>query len=164
MHYGQQSSKHVYSMQEDGVSRNLVELNKEKDLGVLFNPSLKFSKHVGLITSRANRITGVIKRSFDYMDRETFQSLYKTLIRPHVEYANCIWHPAFHKDLLSVEKVQRRATKIVPELKELSYAERLEALKLPALAYRRVRGDLISSLQNNAWFQRRSERGFICVG
>ena len=111
----------MYTMKEDGVGRNLEETQEEKDLGVLFDPSFKFSKHVGLITLRANRILGVIKRSFDYMDQDMLCMLYKTLIRPHLEYANTIWSPILQKDKQLLEKVQRRATRIIPELRERRY-------------------------------------------
>ena len=166
MHYGNQEVTHTYTMQEDGVQRNVTETQEEKDLGVLFDPSLKFSKHVGLIASRANRILGVIKRFFDYMDQEMFCILYKTLIRPHLEYANSIWSPLLQKDKELLEKVQRRATKIIPEIKDLPYQDRLETLKIPTLSYRRLRGDLIqvykilhgvNDVQKEAFFEMSSE-------
>ena len=72
-----------------------------------------------------------------------FKILYKSLIRPHVEYANCIWNPLLNKDMQLIEKVQRRATKIVPSLRDLTYEDRLRKLKLPTLAFRRLRGDQI---------------------
>ena len=72
-----------------------------------------------------------------------FLSLYKTLVRPHLEYANCVWSPFFKMDITRLEKVQRRSTKIVPSLADLPYAERLKQLNLPTLSYRRVRGDMI---------------------
>ena len=77
------------------------------------------------------------------MDEDMLKILYKSLIRPHVEYANCIWNPVLKKDADLIEKVQRRATKLVPHLRKKSYSERLKHLKLPTLAYRRLRGDLI---------------------
>ena len=73
------------------------------------------------------------------------QTLYKTIVRPHLEYANCIWNPLHNKDIQMVENVQRRATKILPQLFEKSYEERLRVLGLLTLAYRRLRGDLIQT-------------------
>ena len=69
--------------------------------------------------------------------------MYKSLIRPHLEYASTVWttKTKFNQDL--IERVQRRATKIVPELKDLSYSDRLRALKLPTLSYRRKRADVL---------------------
>ena len=86
---------------------------------------------------------GVIRRAFTYMDEPTFLSLYKSLVRPHLEYANQAWSPHLRKHIDSIENVQRRATKLIPNMRDLSYEERLRKLKLPTLAYRRLRGDLI---------------------
>ena len=72
-----------------------------------------------------------------------FLRLYTTLVRPILEYANIAWGPTFITDQKSLEKVQRRATKMLPELYNLTYAERLRHLKLPSLYYRRRRGDMI---------------------
>ena len=144
MHYGQDHDQfHTYTMHEEGVERQLGILQEEKDLGVIFDPSLKFSKHINTVANKANRILGVIKRTFSYMDSRMFTTLYKTLVRPHVEYANCVWSPFQLKDIETIEKVQRRATKLVPELRNLEYSARIRQLKLPTLAYRRLRGDLI---------------------
>ena len=68
-------------------------------------------------------MTGLIRRSFSYLDKEMFTNLYKSLVRPHLEYANVIWHPMYKKQLKLLEDVQRRATKILPELKEKTYTE-----------------------------------------
>ena len=68
------------------------------------------------------------------------------MVRSHFDYAMVIWNPHTVKYIESIEGVQRRATKMVPEIKNLSYPERLKHLKLPAmalLAYRRARGDMI---------------------
>ena len=70
--------------------------------------------------------------------------LYKALIRPHLEYGQIIWSPQYKRQSKLLENVQRRATKIIPNLKNLPYEERLKQLKLPTLKYRRLRGDLIN--------------------
>ena len=69
--------------------------------------------------------------------------LYKSLVRPHIEYANQIWTPYLKKHITALENVQRHATKLIPSLKNLSYPERLRALNLPTLAYGRRHGDMI---------------------
>ena len=65
------------------------------------------------------------------------------MVRPHLEYGNAIWGPFFIGDAKMVEAVQRRATKLIPELKNQPYEFRLRALNLPSLVYRRKRGDMI---------------------
>ena len=54
-----------------------------------------------------------------------------------------VWGPFFKGDILAIEKVQRRATKMVSRLNDLKYEERLQALNLPSLSHRRRRGDMI---------------------
>ena len=65
------------------------------------------------------------------------------MVRPHLEYGNVIWGPFFAGDKKTVEAVQRRATKLIPELKDMTYEQRLRELDLPSLEYRRSRGDMI---------------------
>ena len=86
---------------------------------------------------------GLIKRTFTYMDKEMFLPLFKTLIRPHLEYATVVWSPFLKKDIFLIENVQRRASKIVKTISNLSYEERLKHLGLPTLKYRRDRNDVI---------------------
>ena len=76
-------------------------------------------------------------------DTFVFNNLFKALVRPHVEYGQSVWAPWLIRQSITIENVQRRATKLVPELKDLSYKERLQKLNLPSLKYRRLRGDLI---------------------
>ena len=68
---------------------------------------------------------------------------YTSPLRPLLEYGNIIWYPSLKRQSAAVERVQRRATKMVPGMKDISYRDRLEALYLPSLKARRVRGDLI---------------------
>jgi len=121
----------------------IINEETEKDLGVHFTSSLNFELHISKIVNKANSIIGLIKRNFSYMDKQLFLCLYKALVRPHLDYGNLIYFPTLKKLKQAVENVQRRATRIVPELKGLTYEERLEALNLPTLEYRRLRGDQI---------------------
>ena len=69
--------------------------------------------------------------------------LYKALVRPRLEVGMSLASPYFKKDKEILERVQQRATKMVKGLKQMPYKERLRHLKLPTLAYRRKRGDMI---------------------
>ena len=53
MHYGNQKEKFTNKMQEEGVERDLVETNEEKDLGVIFNPTMMFSKHISMVANKS---------------------------------------------------------------------------------------------------------------
>ena len=60
-----------------------------------------------------------------------------------MEYGAPVWSPHHLNLINTIENVQRRATKLLPGMRDLDYDERLRTLKLPTLAYRRVRGDMI---------------------
>ena len=121
----------------------ITRVEEERDLGILFTPNLKFDKHISNIIRKANNLIGVIKRSFSCLDPPMFQTLYTTLIRPHLEYASVIWNPCQLGNARSIEKIQRRATRIVPQLRNIPYHDRLNALDLPSLLYRRRFLDMV---------------------
>ena len=77
------------------------------------------------------------------MGREMFLNLFKSLVRRQLEYATTIWVQIYKKDAIQIENVQRRATRLVSDLKNVSYTKRLKTLGLPSLEYRRDRADVI---------------------
>ena len=127
----------------DGQS--LEHVKSEKDVGIVIDQQLKFDLHILQKVNKANSIMGIIRRSFKYLTADMFVMLFKALVRPHLEYANTVWSPHLKKDLILLENVQRRATKQVPGLRDMSYQDRLRHLNLPSLVYRRARGDMIET-------------------
>ena len=81
----------------------------------------------------ANKIIGIIRRSYKYLDTEMFIPLYKCLIRSHFDYAVSVWDPYILKLIDDIESVQRSATVLIPAIKNLSYPEKLQKLGLPTL-------------------------------
>ena len=145
LHMGYNNPNYVYYM-ESYVNNERVELEAtkmEKDLGIIVDSELTFSKHVETQVGKANRLVGLIRRSFTYMDKNCMRQLFIALVRPHLEFGNVAWSPQFKKEADLIEKVQERATKVIPGFRNLSYEERLKTMKLPSLKYRRKRGDLI---------------------
>ena len=126
---------------------NLTQIKEEKDIGVIIDERLTFKSHMTQKVNKANCIMGIIRRTFDHLDKDTFLLAYKALVRPHLEYGNAIWHPYKKTDIILVENVQRRATKLLPGMSKLSYEERLKTLGLPTLQYRRLRGDMIETFK-----------------
>jgi len=94
---------------------------------------------------KAMKILVMVRRQFKNMDKECFTLLYRTFIRPHLEYAIQVWSPYMKRDIECLEKVQRRATKLVSWLKNCSYEDRLVKLGLTSLEERRRRDDLIET-------------------
>ncbi len=118
-------------------------INEETDLGITIDDKLKFSNHIEGKVNKANKIMGLIRRSFKYLVPDIFTKLYKSLVRPHLEYGVALLNPHLKKDIRLLEGVQRRATKLVNNFENETYTERLTALHLPTLLYRRGRGDMI---------------------
>ena len=72
-----------------------------------------------------------------------FLSLFKIIVRPHLDYERVIWSPLYKKDKITLENIQRRATRLIPAMKGKDYSERLKRLGLPTLEYRRKRTDMV---------------------
>jgi len=108
---------------------------------------MQWSKQCNSAAAKAMSVLGMIKRTFNTLNKDMFLTLYSTYIRPHLEYCSQVWAPYFKNDIDVLEKVQRRATKLVWCIKKLSYEQRLEYLGLYSLSRRRQRGDLIETYQ-----------------
>ena len=143
LHLGRGQHAFQYSMKGVQVSR----AEAEKDLGVHVDSELKFRKQASAAVAKGSQLLAVIRRSFVLIDTQTLPLLYKTLVRPLLEYGNLVWGPFNRADQKLVERVQRRATRMVSSLRHLPYEERLRALKLPSLYHRRRRGDMIFMYQ-----------------
>ena len=151
MHIGKNNPKLDYTMRSENENRILIETSEEKNLGVWITNDLKHEKQVIAASQRAMAVLRSVRRAFVRFDIETFSIIYTSYIRPHLEYCIQAWSPYYAKDILLLEKVQRRATKLVWGVKELSYDERLERLKLFSLEERRLRGDLIQTFKLLIW-------------
>jgi hypothetical protein len=147
LHLGHKNTNHQYTMKSNNSQTDLKSTTVEKDLGVHVDDHLKFKKHTSTAVAKANQILGIIKRSFTCCDSDSVCRLYKTMVRPHLEYANAAWGPTSKGDSDSIESVQRRATRMIPEVKDLPYEDRLRTLNLPSMKYRRVRGDMIQTFK-----------------
>ena len=142
MHFVKKNPKNYFVLYE----RVLDTATQEKDLGVIVDDQLKFHEHTTVTVKMANQILGLIKKSYRSRDPCTITTLYKTMIRPHLEYGNAMWGPVFLGDVHKVEKIQRRATKMIYS-KNLPYEQRLRTLRIPSLIYRRRKGDMIQMLR-----------------
>ena len=106
---------------------------------------MNLKHHIYEITHKATKILGILKQTFVFLDKKTFLSLYKSLIRPHIEHANVIWYPKYQS--ISVERVQRRATTLLVKTRHMTYTQQLEYLGLTSIWQKRLRGDMIQDIK-----------------
>ena len=143
MYYGNNNPKHEYFFFKGKETHKIIGCSEEKDLGVIFDDTLKFDLHINAAVNKANSMLGLIKRNFKFIDKDIFLKLYKALVRPHLEYGQAIWYPQLMRQCQTLERMQHRVTKLVPNIKNMSYRERFLFLGLPSLKFRRIRGDMI---------------------
>ena len=102
MHMGGSNSLNAqYEMQQADSCRweSLLVTEEEKDLGIWMNNTTKSSCHVIKAVNKANQLLGLIRRSFTHMDGVLMKLLFTSIIRPHLEYGNVVWHPFLKKTL-----------------------------------------------------------------
>ena len=114
MHLGKANNKFEYTM----GNYTLEVTNEEKDLGVITS-NLKPSKQCHQAYAKASRALGLIYRSISFKTPSVLLRLYKSLVRPHLEYCSSAWAPHYVKDRILLERVQHRFTRMVSGMKQL---------------------------------------------
>ena len=110
------------SLCEYVLSSHVIEqVDSMKDIGVTIDSNLTFNEHINIKFYTANKILAIIRRSYRFLNCETFLPLYRSMVRSHFDYAVSVWDPYKIKHISDIEDVQRRATKLIPEIKNLSY-------------------------------------------
>ncbi|GAB0176257.1 hypothetical protein GRJ2_000090900 [Grus japonensis] len=141
------------------LGREWIESNpKKKDLG---DEKLNMTQQCALAAQKVNHILGCIKSSVTSRSREVILPLYSTLLRPHLEYCVQLWGLQYKKDMELLERVQRRATKLIRGLEHFSYEDRLRDLGLFGLEKRRLLGDLTAAFQYLKGADKKSGEGLF---
>ena len=163
LHTGHGNEDAQYTMGDTVLNTTL----KKKDLGLTISADMKVSEQCGIAAAKGNQILGLIRRNIVYKEKELIIPLYKTIVRPHLEYCIQAWRPYRKKDIDMLERVQRRATKMIPKLRNISYEMRLKECGLTTLETRRLRGDQIEvfkilngyeNIDRNIFFTVKEER------
>lgn len=161
MHFGRRNPMRSYTMLNTTNSEtlNLETTNRERDLGIIITSDLKWNCQVASAASKANSTLGVLRNTFVSRESLLWKKLYTTYVRPHLEFAVSVWNPYRKADISTLEKVQRRATKVISGIRGMSYVNRCKTLGLTSLETRRHRGDLIQmfkiarSFEQVNWYQ-----------
>ena len=158
MHYGTRNRKYFYHINGKLLDPSVA----EKDLGILMSNDLKPNEHLTMCIKKANTAVGMLKRTFNNMTKDIFIKVYPVYVRPILEYCQEVWSPHLQQDIIEIENVQRRATKMVIGLNDMDYEDRLKTLGLYKLSERRLRGDMITvyklinnlfNINHNTFFQ-----------
>ena len=157
MHIGSANNRFGYNMN----GQRLEEINNEKDLGIIIRNDLKVSEQCQQACNKANRMLGLIRRTISSRNPVILTRLYKSLVRPHLEYNSVAWSPFYKKDKEMIEKVQHRFTRFFGFLRKIDYDIRLRKLGLWTLEERRNRADLIEVFKMCHWLSALSLNTFF---
>ena len=141
MHVGKNNPRFTYTMR--GLP--IPEIESEKDLGVWIDLTLKPSLQCEAAAKSANRVLGLIGRTFHYRTKSTLVPLYKSLARPKLEFCAAAWSPWLEKDIECLEKVQHRLIRMLSNVRGKTYEEKLADAGLTTLKASRERGDAIEA-------------------
>ena len=138
LHFGHNNGQVHYVM--DG---NILEsVEEERELGIIIQKNLKVDKQCAKAAKTANSVLCTIRRSFINKGVDIILPLYNSLVRPRLKYCVQAWSPFLRKDIEMLEKVQKRATRMIDGFADKHYNDRLTELGLTTLETRRKRGDL----------------------
>ena len=140
LHFGRSNIKSKYKIHDNTLQKKIL----EKDLGVLFSVKLNFHEHIHSVVKKANRQLGIITRVFKDRNFDTIVPLYKTFVRPLLEYNSIIWSPYLKQHDQKIESVQMKMCKLLVRLSSLSYKEKLKKVKLLTLRARRIKHQLMT--------------------
>ena len=117
----------------------LYPVGQLRDLGITVSEDLSWSSHIYTIACRARGVASWALGAFRSRDRTTMMTLYKSLVRSHLEYCCPLWNPQNRMDIQQLESVQRSFTSRISGVQHLDYWNRLRALNLMSLQRRRER-------------------------
>jgi len=139
IHFGRENPHHLYSIDGKVISKE----EEVRDLGITISNSASQTSHINKIAKKGRAVLSQMKRTMTYRDSTVFASIYRTYVRPTLENCVQVWNPAKLEDIKCLEKVQKRALRMITDQGQMSYEEKLGVLHMTTLEERRARGDQI---------------------
>ena len=143
MHIGRMNIERTCKLASVEGIIELAEVDKKCNLGVNFKSNLQIDRHVANLHAKANRTVCIIKHVFSRINIDMFRILFKSLVRPILEYCSSTWSPNTKISARKIEQIQRRASEMAENLRDVSYSERLRIIGMPTLQLRRLTADMI---------------------
>ena len=159
VHVGNKNPMIKYQMN----GADLAEAKEEKDLGVIIDSTLKPSKQCAAAARSANFALGQMLRAFHYRTKRYLVPLYKSFIRPKLEFAVAAWCPWTENDISIMEKVQKRLVRALSDARGDTYEEKLRDAGLTTLKERRIRGDAIETFKTLKGINNVEKEGWFVV-
>ncbi len=103
MNIGNQTENKTYYMNDENIRVPLPKVTNENDLDITIDNQLKFTIHINEQVKKANQVLGLIRRSFSFMNKKMFLQLYKSLVRPRLEYGSQAWAVIYKKESIAIE-------------------------------------------------------------
>jgi len=141
MHFGPKNPSYEYFIEGKKIRSEEV----ARDLGVYVSINGESTAHVEKVAKKAHGVLSQVRRATIVRDRSTIIAMYRSFIRPLIEFAAPVWSPNKRGDVDTLEKVQRRCLRMITNLGGKTYEEKLIELGLQSLEDRRKRGDAIET-------------------
>jgi len=158
LHFGYGNPRYQYTMNGCTIS----DASSVRDLGVIVDESCSPSSHVQTITKKANGVLSQLDRTLISRNQKVITGLFKTFVRPVLESAVSAWSPWQKQDINAIERIQRRATRMIPGIGTLEYEDRLKVCNMTTLEQRRRRGDMIEVYKLINEFTSGVNKDFLC--
>ena len=116
---------------------NIVETKDSiRDLGLILDDNMGFKSHIEKVCKTVKQKIGWVLRSFVSRDINFMKQLWKTLIIPHIDYCSQIYMPVDKGSIATLEKLQRNFLNRIPQIRNKSYWEQLDSVKIPSIERR----------------------------
>ena len=117
----------------------VAQTNSQKHLGMQLDKKLNFEEQLKKVESNVNKTIGIIRKLQNVLPRSALLTIYKSFIRPHLDYGDIIYDKAFNESFhAKLESLQYNATLAITGAIKGSSTEKIyEELGLESLKSRR---------------------------